>query len=74
MPGVEYKSEKTKIAQGKIVAIQGAVLKEILFLNEGTIEIKRCQENIKGFLPDEIIQKSKRVEIISGPSILLLRI
>ncbi len=69
MPAVEYKSEKIRINMGSVVALQGSILKEILLLNEGTIEVKRCQENIKGFLPEEIIEKSKRVEVISGPSI-----
>lgn len=69
MPGIEYRSEKVKFSKGQIIAIQGTVLKEIFLLNEGSIEIKRCQENIKGFTSDEIIGKSKRIEFITGPSI-----
>ncbi len=69
MPGIEYKSEKCKYNKGQVVILQGKIIKELFFLNEGTIEVKRCDENIKGYIEQEIIEKSKRIEVITAPSI-----
>jgi len=41
----------------------------LYFLNEGTVELRRCGENIKGFTEKQILSKSKRIGLITGPSI-----
>ncbi len=64
-----YSSEKKVYPKSSVVILQGSHQKILYFLNEGTIELKRCGENIKGFTDKEILSKSKRIGIITGPSI-----
>jgi hypothetical protein len=66
---LNYTSTKKTYFKGDIIILQGSLLKELNFLNEGSIEIKRCGENIRGYEEKEIIERSKRIGIIGGPSI-----
>jgi hypothetical protein len=52
-----------------IIVQQGSSNREIYFLHSGTIEIKRCGENIAGYEATEILKKSKRIGVIEAPSI-----
>ena len=70
MTAVQYQSETVHYDAGQIIALQGCALQDILFLKKGTVEIKQCIENIKGFLDFEIIEKSKCLKEVSIPSIL----
>lgn len=70
MAAVEYKSETVHYEAGKVIALQGSVLHDILFLKKGTVEIKQCMENIKGFLDFEIIDKGKCLKEVSTPCVL----
>jgi len=66
---INYSSQKKSYPKGTLIILQGSSQRELNFLNEGTIEIRRCGENIKGFQEKEIVSKSKRIGIITGPSI-----
>jgi CRP-like cAMP-binding protein len=66
MAAVQYQSETVHYEAGQIIALQGNVLKDILILKKGTVEVKQCIENIKGFLDFEIIEKSKFLKEISS--------
>jgi hypothetical protein len=66
---INYTSTKKTYQKGEIIILQGSLLKELNYLTEGTIEIRRCGENIKGFENNEIISKSKKIGLITGPSI-----
>ncbi len=70
MAAVQYQSETVHYEAGQIIALQGSVLRDILFLKKGTVEIKQCVENIKGFLDFEITDKSKCLKEVSTPSVL----
>lgn len=70
MTAVQYQSETVHYDAGQIIALQGSALQDILFLKKGTVEIKKCMENIKGFLDFEIIEKSKCLKEVTVPSIL----
>ena len=70
MAAVQYQSETVHYEAGQIIALQGNVLKDILILKKGTVEVKQCIENIKGFLDFEIIEKSKFLKEISSASVL----
>lgn len=69
MSNVDYKIEKTQYKMGTPIIMQGVSTKEIYFLNEGTVEIKRCGENIKGLPQADILKKSKRIGDVQGPCI-----
>lgn len=70
MAAVQYQSDTVHYDAGQIIALQGSVSTNILFLKKGIVEVKQCTENIKGFLDFEIIEKSKSLKEISVPSIL----
>jgi hypothetical protein len=65
---VNFTSEKKTYTKGSTIILQGSDTREILFLNQGTIEIKRCA-NIKNIDESEILKNSKRVGVIESPSI-----
>lgn len=66
----QYKTENVSYQKGQVIALQGTSLKEILFLKKGNVEVKRCPENVKGFLESELLKKSVRLEIVSTQTIL----
>lgn len=66
---INYSADKKVYQKSSIVILQGSTKRELYFLNEGTIELRRCGENIKGYTEKEILAKSKRIGIITGPSI-----
>ncbi|HOV13919.1 MAG TPA: cyclic nucleotide-binding domain-containing protein [Spirochaetota bacterium] len=66
---INYSSDRKNYPKSSVIILQGSSQRELYFLNEGTIELKRCGENTKGFTEKEILSKSKRIGIITGPSI-----
>lgn len=70
MATVQYQSETVHYEAGQIIALQGSALRDILFLKGGTVEIKQCIENTKGFSDVEIISKSKCLKEVSAHSVL----
>lgn len=65
----QFLSEKKSYAKGSVIILQGSDQKEINLLNEGIIEIKRSRDNVAGLDEDEIIEKSRRIQLIQGPTI-----
>ena len=66
---VNFKIEKKSYSKGQVVILQGSNNKEIYAINSGSIEIKKCSENIQGLKDREIIAKSNKICIIETPLI-----
>ena len=66
---VNYKADKKNYSKDSVIILQGSSNREINFLHNGTVEIKRCGENIKLLQENEILKKSKRIGVVESPSI-----
>ena len=62
--------KKGNYEKNKVIVLQGDIISELIVLSQGSVELSRCQENIKGYTSDEVIKRSRRIEIINAPAIL----
>ncbi|HOF00326.1 MAG TPA: hypothetical protein PK385_12660 [Spirochaetota bacterium] len=65
----QFLSEKKSYSKDSVVILQGSDQKEINLLTEGVIEIKRSRDNVAGLDEEEIVKKSRRIQLIQAPTI-----